>query len=122
MNSVAPVAGTFAFRPFEIEAIELMVAGVLTFEQLSVLRSHCGAAECVYTGAGYLVTVSHPNLPLLRSTVSVPAIVGVAGEIWCGFIVFLGDHELTLECHAWGLDEIPDGFRERQVLISSGGA
>jgi hypothetical protein len=72
-----------------------------------------------YTGCGYFLSVKHPSLPAEPRTLSEPAVVGKVGDIQAGFVVFLGDGELTLECHTWGPVDIPEDFREREVLISA---
>jgi hypothetical protein len=108
-----------AFREFEVEAIEIMLAGVLTSEQLLAVKQHRGPVEIEHTGAGYFVTVSHPLLPEASSTASTPAVIGESGGLHCGFVVFLSNQGLTLECHAWSSEEIPKGFREGHVVIST---
>jgi hypothetical protein len=35
-----------------------------------------------------------------------------------GFVVFLENGELTLECHSWGDVQIPESYREESVEIS----
>ena len=72
-----------------------------------------------YTGSGYFLTVKHPGLPADRRTLSDPFVVGIAGDVRAGFVVFLGDGELTLECHTWGELDVPADFRQRQVNVST---
>jgi hypothetical protein len=51
-------------------------------------------------------------------TLSVPPItIGTVDDVVSGFIVFLGEHELTLECHTWGAVDVPEDFRQRDVLV-----
>jgi hypothetical protein len=105
-------------REFELEAIRIMGHGVLTPEQMLLISELAEPAHYEYTGSGYFLTVSHPDLPALRATLSSPVVVGECGQIICGFVVFLSDHELTLECHTWGDVPVPPGFRKLAVLIS----
>ena len=108
-----------AFRPFEIEAIRLMASGVLSESQMQLLcdAEHPDIYE--YTGSGYFLSVKHPSLPVAPRTLSDPPVVGNADEIQAGFVVFLGNGELTLECHTWGSVDVPADFRDRAVVVST---
>jgi hypothetical protein len=108
-----------AFRPFEIEAIRLMAEGVLSAAQLKILAQMDEPLRYEHTGCGYFLTVAHASFPDHRCTLSEPAVVGTAGEVQAGFIVFLGENELTLECHTWGAVDVPEDFRDRSVEIST---
>jgi hypothetical protein len=35
----------------------------------------------------------------------------------CGFIIYIENGELTIECHPWG-DDVPEDFRDREVEIT----
>lgn len=106
-----------ALRDFECEAIRKLATGVLSEEQLEGLKSLKTPARYEYTGSGYFLTVADPGLPGERKTLSVPPLIGTADDVVCGFIVFLGQHELTFECHTWGPVDVPPDFRQRNVLV-----
>lgn len=108
-----------AFKTFEIDAIRLMADGQLSDEQLEALQSYAGAIEYEYTGCGYFLRLHADWLPDTKRTLSEPAVVGKAGEIVCGFVLFLSPNELELECHTWGEIEVPSDFRSRQVVVST---
>ncbi len=108
-----------ALRDFEIKAIRLLASDVLADEQLSLLEQLPEPGRYEYTGSGYFLTLTHPLLPTKVETLSYPDVVGVCGDVSCGFVVFLGDHELTLECHTWGAVEVPSDFRDGSVSIST---
>lgn len=71
-----------------------------------------------YSGSGYFLTVSHPRLPTERSVYSEPAVVGNYEDVQAGFVVFVQDNELMLECHTWGAVEVPSDYRDKDVKIS----
>jgi len=104
-------------RDFEIEAIRILASEVLSHQQLEGLKRLKVPARFEYTGCGYFLTVADPELPAERRTLSVPPIIGTADDVVSGFIVFLGEHELTLECHTWGVVDVPADFRQRDVLV-----
>lgn len=108
-----------ALRPFEVQAIRLMTEGFLTVDQLRSVVSAQSLSSYEYTGCGYFLSVSHPSLPQANQTLSEPAVVGNAGDIQAGFVVFLGDGKLTLECHTWGAVDVPADFRDRHVVVST---
>jgi len=108
-----------AFLPFEAEAIRLQVGNELSSEVLdSVLAVDDAAYD--YTGWGYFLRVKHPGLPAERS-IPGPAVVGVGDGVLAGFVVFLQNNELTLECHGYGDVAVPPDFRERDVKVSVAG-
>lgn len=107
-----------ALRPFELEVIRLMAKGVLSDEQIAALSEADVPDNYEYTGSGYLLTLRHPSLPIKRQTLSEPAVIGTVGNVQAGFVIFLGDKELTLECHTWGLTDVPANFRDREVFIN----
>jgi hypothetical protein len=108
-----------AFRPFEVEAICLMAERVLSGPLLSSVIGAAQADRYEYTGCGYYLTVKHPGLPLERQSLSEPPVAGVAGDVQAGFVVYLGDGELTLECHTWGAVDVPPEFRDLEVQIQT---
>jgi hypothetical protein len=48
-------------------------------------------------------------------------VVGVGGGVLAGFVVFLQNNELTLECHGYGDVAVPPDFRDRDVQVSEAG-
>ena len=108
-----------ALRDFEIKAIRLLAGDTLTDAQLALLERIPESSRYEYTGSGYFLTLSDPLLPAAAKTLSYPDVVGEHGEITCGFVVFVGDHELTLECHTWGAVDVPSDFRDHPVSIST---
>jgi hypothetical protein len=106
-------------KSFELEAIRLMAGGVLSIDQIRGVEDIQSLDSYEYTGSGYFLTVTHPLLPAEEITLSEPLIVGKAGEIQAGFVVFVGKGQLTFECHTWGAVDVPADFREQVVVIST---
>jgi hypothetical protein len=96
-----------------------MAEGSLTEDQLRAVFSAESLSSYEYTGSGYFLSVKHASLPEAERTLSEPAVVGNAGEIQAGFVVFLGEGRLTLECHTWGAVDVPANFRELDVSVST---
>ncbi|MGN2248135.1 hypothetical protein ACFWZ3_15750 [Frateuria sp. GZRR35] len=106
-----------ALRNFELEAIQLLAAHALSIEQLDAIAAVEEPTRYEYTGCGYFVTVAHPSLPTEAQVLDDPYVAGYIGETECGFVAFLGDGELILECHpAFGPD-IPENVRDLPVKV-----
>ena len=72
-----------------------------------------------YTGSGYFLTIRHPSLPAERVVCHTPKLTGCADGITSGFVIFIEDGELTIECHSWGDVDVPEWFRGRDVQIAA---
>ena len=70
-----------------------------------------------HTGNGYFLTVKHPALPLAPLTCHEPFVVGRDRSLAVGFVAYLGERELLLECHGLG-DPVPQDVRERDLAVS----
>jgi len=75
-------------------------------------------AEYDYSGAGYFLTFSHSELPVKRIVCDKPKLLGQWNGINSGFIVFLENSKLMLECHTWGDKVISGDYREQPVKVS----
>jgi len=69
------------------------------------------------TGYGYFLTVKHPSLPSKRNVYDKPMLIGHSGNVETGFIVFVENGELTIECHGWGDVVVPQDYREMDIRI-----
>ncbi len=106
------------FCEFEIEVLRHLIAPKLKAEVFERLIQQSESIDYHFSGSGYFLTVHHPELPTSRIVCTDPTVLGRCGNIRVGFVVFVENSELTLECHGWGLDELPLDFREHPVLIS----
>jgi len=103
------------FKDFEIEVITMLIGDQLEPEILKpVLKSD--SVDVYFSGAGYFATASDEALPTARSVFSSPIIIGRSNELEVGFVVFVQDRELTLECYDY-VGDFPDGFRDQDVSI-----
>lgn len=106
-----------ALRNFEIEAIRILARDALTPEQLSRLEEIPAASAYEYTGCGYFLTLADPCLPAEEAILMYPDVAGEHGDVTCGFVVFLGAHELVLECHPWDFSDVPEHIRDLPVRV-----
>jgi hypothetical protein len=105
------------FRPHEVEVVRLLAGSQLPPAVLEGVIAGASFVELEETGCGYFLTVQHSALPAERVVCSKPLVHGQAGDLTCGFVLFLEDGLLTLECHSWGEESIPLGFRDYDVEV-----
>ena len=108
---------TEVLRDHEVEVIRRLAAGRLQAELVESVIASAHLQSVEVTGSGYFLTVSHPGLPAARMVLDRPTLSAVAAGCSCGFVIFVENGTLTLECHAWGDEELPDTVREQEFSI-----
>ncbi|MBK6590481.1 MAG: hypothetical protein IPG22_19535 [Acidobacteria bacterium] len=103
-------------KEYEKTVIKVLTADVLSPSQISDVLEKGELLSYEYTGSGYFLKIIHPSLPDHRIVCDSP-ILGKADDILCGFIVFIENRSLLLECHSWSEPSVPEDFRQRNVLI-----
>lgn len=105
------------FKDYERRVLALLAPGALSPEQIEAVAREGTFVSYEYSGSGYFLTIAHPSLPMERKVCSQPIVMGHADRIDCGFILFIQDGKLMIECHTWGAIDVPDGFREKDVRV-----
>jgi len=100
----------------------LLARSALSEQQIEAVINSGEFVSYEYTGCGYFLGVKHPSLPQKRVVCSKPIVVGDAGSVPCGFVIFIENGRLTLECHSWGTVEVPENFREQSVQVKKSDA
>ncbi|TQV75028.1 hypothetical protein FLL45_08790 [Aliikangiella marina] len=101
---------------FERLAIRILCSSYVSDDILSqLLDSEASFFE--YSGSGYFLYFKHEKLPKSRIICDLPKLKGEWEGVEAGFLVFLGDNELVLECHSWGEVGIPENYRDKPVSI-----
>ena len=106
-------------RAFEEKVIDLLTKRVLSPEILAEVKQGAEVVSYNYTGHGYYLKLRHPKLPQERVVCDRPVLKGVTEGLETGFLVFLQNHELTLECFPYGPDPVPEHYRERNVEVTA---
>ena len=60
-----------------------------------------------YSGAGYFINIKSSQLPKERVVLDKPNINGNLGGIEVGYIAFVENHELMLECYSYDQEITP---------------
>jgi hypothetical protein len=106
-------------REYEKTVVRLLASGVLSPPRLDAVIREGKLVEYDYTGCGYFLTIKHDDLPVERIVCDTPKLAGSADGIISGFVVFIEDGELTIECHSWGEVDVPEWFRARDVQVAA---
>ncbi|HEV7890832.1 MAG TPA: hypothetical protein VGP08_09345 [Pyrinomonadaceae bacterium] len=105
-------------KDYEREVLYTLASDVLSPRQLSAVADEGELVGYDYTGRGYFLTVRHESLPRERIVCNSPMLSGSAGGVNCGFVIFIEDGELTIECHPWD-EDVPEDFRDREVRVTA---
>jgi hypothetical protein len=98
--------------------IRLLTAAVLPPDTLDTVLHQPQSVSYEYTGCGYFLTLVHSSLPRDRIVCDKPLVLGESGGVQSGFVVFLENNHLTLECHPYG-EDVPESYREQNVRITA---
>ena len=106
-------------KPHELSVVNILCSNVLSKRQIESLRSEVRKVEFEPTGVGYHLVVRNKELPLENTVCNTPFVSGSFGKIIVGYIVFLGDGLLHIDCHQMCEQDIPNNFRELDVQINT---
>jgi hypothetical protein len=106
------------FGEYELEIVQSLVSPHFSSDEIDSIITGSEFVSFDYTEVGYYLTVTHPIIPKERIVCDNPLVVGTIDDgTECGFLIFLMDNELTIECYSWGDDTIPKDIRSRNVAI-----
>lgn len=105
-------------KDYEKRVISLLTSQILSSDQLdNVLRGGLSVGFEDFEGSGYFLHIRHLILPKERIVCSEPIVIGETENITCGFVIFIENGELSLECHDWGEADICENFRDKDIQI-----
>ncbi|WP_187429064.1 hypothetical protein ROLI_004640 [Roseobacter fucihabitans] len=104
-------------KSFEVKAINLLTANVFPAWQADKMHSSDNLIRLDFTERGYFITLSSSSFPIERLLLNSPPVNGKVDELLTGFVAFVENNELTLECFAYDGDIVPDNFRDLNVII-----
>ena len=102
---------------FERDALTLLVADRIPNSVLFDVINKPETIECKFTGAGYYLDLKHQSLAGPRRVFSDVNVEGAFEGRTVGFVAFVDEKILTLECFAYGDDGIPDYIRHSRVNV-----
>ena len=103
---------------YEIEVLKLFLNDRFNKDKLnSILNSPITGYD--YTGAGYFLELTNDLFPKGSETISEPTLLGRGDNFEVGFLIFIEDSKLILECHSWGNENPPESVREESQSMAT---
>lgn len=105
-------------QEYEKIVLRLLCTGTLPPSVLHGAINTPDKISCEFTGAGYFLELSHEDVPEGRIVCSTPHVIGRFQGREVGFVVFIENGLITLECHDYDGHGIPKNIRYGLVEIS----
>ena len=102
---------------FEKEALVLLCEGMISKSALDQAISSPDSISCEFTGAGYYLEIQHHALPKDRMVCDKPTVLGKYQDQEVGFIAFVQDNRITLECYEYDSNGVPEEIRNEAVQV-----
>ena len=101
---------------YECIVLDIMLRKSFSVFEIALIKTtHINGFE--YTGAGYFVQIQHDCLPTSRRVISEPTIFGYGDGYMVGFVLFLEQGKLTIECYSYGEPNLPKTIRDLPLQI-----
>ena len=105
-------------KKFEFEVIKTLSSN-LDLLELFKDESKNYNTKFEETGYGYFLTILDSKLPKQRTVYNEPFLIGKSDDgDEMGFILFVEDHELTIECHGFG-EPLPKNLRDKNIHLQT---
>ena len=105
-------------KEFEIEVLQRLGGRTLSPQQVVQLSVEGEFVSLNFTGVGYFLTLQHSILPKERVVMEKPILSGKVGDLLTGFVAFSEDGKVTLECFSYGIETVPQNFRDLDVRVT----
>lgn len=102
---------------YEIEVLGIMLKSEYSASEIENLISTSTFSGYNFTGAGYFLELTNELFPVKRQVISEPILLGKTEDIQVGFILFIENKTLTIECHGWGGSNPPKDIRTKKVQL-----
>lgn len=97
--------------------LDHLVADHFSPEVLNEIKNNGIDSNYETTENGYFFTIKHNKIPIERIVCDKPMLIGESNGIETGFVVFIENGEITIECHGWGDQDIPREYRNEKIKI-----
>ena len=105
---------------YEQEVLNILCADVLPNSILHEAIISPEEIQYKHFGAGYNLYIKHKELPKESMVIEQPNIIGNCQGLSLGFVVFLGNNEICLECYNNETnDGVPEGIRNGNFTITA---
>jgi len=104
-------------KPHEIEIIDILASDVISSDAMNNMKINPTVTDYHTTGHGYFLTITNPDLPIERLVCDKPLITGECNGVLSTFLIFIEEHELTIECAGIGDVEPPEDYRNWSINV-----
>lgn len=106
-------------KAYELQVIGLLLKKKLSTEDWTKFLEGYELVDFEYTGAGYFLKIRTDNLNFEKETIHEPVLIGKRDDFTLGFILFVDENEIVMECHSWGELNPPENIRDLEVEINN---
>ena len=82
------------------------------------IKTNPNITDFYTTGHGYFLTLTNLELPNERIVCHEPMIIGESNGVESTFLIFIEEHQLTIECAGMSDVEPPKDYRNWDIVIS----
>ena len=105
-------------KPHEIRVIDMLVSDVISSSTMNSIKTNPTITDYWTTELGYFLTITDAGLPIERIVCHKPRIVGECNGVETDFLIFIEEHELTIECVGMGEILPPEDYRDWDINVS----
>ena len=102
---------------YEKEAIRILCGNEVPNSTLHQAMTNPSKLSCRFTGAGYYLDIEHIDLPEHRILCDKPTVAGEYQSREVGFIAFIENRSICLECYGYSANGVPESIRDGVVNI-----
>jgi hypothetical protein len=105
------------FADYEIEILRALLKPEFSQPEIEDLIMTGSITGFDFTGVGYFLEISSNLLPKERKVISNPIILGKTNKIEVGFVLFIENNTLLIECFSLGVNNLPENIRTLDLKL-----
>jgi len=104
---------------YEIEVFVKMLEEKFPAGNVKQVIAEAEISDYEFTGAGYLLELTHNGINLDNELIYIPVIKGSYNSFCVGFTLFTEKNTITMDCYSSDLSRLPENFRELPVELTT---
>jgi len=96
----------------------MLMSDVISSNVMNSIKTNPAITDYYTTGHGYFLTITNSDLPIERIVCHEPMIIGECNGVESTFLIFIENHEITIECAGIGEIEPPEDYRDWDINVS----
>jgi hypothetical protein len=103
---------------FETEVLQYLLQNRLEQSEWQALVNNYQITNYDFTGAGYFLDIVCSSIKFEKETIDCPIVIGTVNDLEVGFLLFVEENNITIECHGWSDENLPENIRNLEVSIT----